>query len=380
MITLCSNSHKEVYSSYDVNLFIKNALISNGINKNEIILSPLSDGGDGLFETYKWYTKTNENFITIKDPINRILKARYLFDPISKTAIIDGSLVAGLRLIPLNKRDISNSWSIGVGQSIIQAKNNGAKEIIIGMGGSALGDAGVGALLELGAVIKTPKGSLSPNFSHSINILKEITSIDLSPVKHFLGKTKIRFLSDVNNKFVGKNGAARVFGPQKGASPDTVLLMENNNKHIIDLILDKYNINLDQPRYGAAGGLGAIFSVLPTASVESGIDFFFRLSNFLKQTKQSNTIITGEGRYDKTSLFDKLPDAIANRCFPSRKNIKVLGVFGVVVDINPNNHGFDGFGTFFETKQNSKKNIASYKKNFEKGIENATKQILDLVL
>lgn len=380
MISLCSNSHKEVYSSYDVNLSIKNALISNGLNKNEIVLSPLSDGGDGLFETYKWYVKTHENLITIKDPLNRIIKVKYLFDPISKTAILDGSLIAGLRLIPLNKRDILNSWSFGVGQSIIQAKNNGAKEIVIGMGGSALGDAGIGALLELGAEIKTPKGSLSPNFSHSIKILNEISSIDLRPVKSFLGKTKIRFLSDVNNKFVGRNGAARIFGPQKGASPDTVLLMENNNKHLTGLILEKYNFNLDQPGYGAAGGLGSIFSILTTVSVENGTDFFLRLSNFLKKTSQSNIIITGEGRYDKTSLFDKLPNAIANRCFPLRKNVKVLGIFGSVIDINPCNHGFDGFGTFFEEKQNPKRSIDFYKTNFEKGVYNATKKILNLIL
>tara|TARA_B100000767_G_C19727695_1_gene520235 strand:+ start:360 stop:1505 length:1146 start_codon:yes stop_codon:yes gene_type:complete len=329
MIIVASNSYKEVMCSYKVNEHIINGcLSSNDLKEKDIFNYPMSDGGDGMNLTYSYYQKCQTINIKVRDPIGREAETSILFDEKANIVLIECANVSGLQMVPKNRRELSKSWSFGVGDAIKAAKKLNPQKIIIGMGGSGFADLGVGALTTLGAIIEVDNNRINIKSGLDISSLASITKIDLTPVYEFLDNTEIIFLHDVNNPLLGKTGAANTYGPQKGASNDQIIMIENIAKKIVNLLSNKYDVDFNRAGIGAAGGLCLGFLGRKETSLRLGASFFVEISKILSLDKIPEVLITGEGRFDHTSFFDKLPKFLVEQTRLKYPNTHIIGVFG----------------------------------------------------
>ena len=300
--------------------------ISKGIkaiDKNvDIEICPLADGGEGSVDAIRHHLNLNDVDLQTIDAIGRpIFSNYYVFE---KSAYIELASSSGLYLIEQNKRDILNASTRGTGKVIRHAIDNGATEIYLFVGGSATNDGGMGILYELGVHFYDKSGDeLLPSGKN----MGLIYQIDRSVLFTSLSKIKFTILVDVKNPFYGKNGAAHIFGKQKGASPNQIQLL--------NLALMNFAANIALTCYidiqnvtgaGAAGGVaGGMYGIL-NAKIENGIDFISKILDLESKIKDADIVISGEGRLDHQSLQGKVITGVCKICkFYDRPLILMVG-------------------------------------------------------
>jgi glycerate kinase len=267
---------------------------------------PIGDGGDGTGDLL--IKRLNATLIEApaRDPLGRQRQATFGLS--GDIAIIEMANASGLRLLKREELDPLTALSTGTGDLIRAALDHNARHIILGMGGSATVDGGVGILTALG--IRFSAGS-----------------IDTSDADPRLVTTRITVLCDVNNPLLGPRGAAAVFGPQKGASPQAVQQLETRLQQLAKLILEKRGKDLTTiPAGGTAGGAAAGLYGLLDAELVNGIDYFLQLTGFEKALADADLLITGEGSIDEQTLQGKAPFGVAVRA--KQKGIPVIGLSG----------------------------------------------------
>ena len=294
---------------------------------SELVGLPIADGGDGTLETI--IDATNGELINsnVKGPDNRIVEASWgLFnsEKNEKTAIIEMARASGLAMLDPNNLDPFNSTTFGTGELIINAVKNGAKKIILGIGGSATNDCGIGVAKAVGIKFLDSKKNEIDNNVANFSKIREINLNNFNPE---LKNIKFEVACDVTNTLCGIEGASYVYGPQKGASIDDIKILDKNLLHIGNLIEKELNLNvLNLKGGGAAGGLGAGMVAFFGATLRPGVDIIFDTLNVEEKIKDADLIITGEGQFDISSTYNKAPTAIAK--LGKKYNIPAIGISG----------------------------------------------------
>lgn len=295
--------------------------------ESDLIGIPIADGGDGTLETIIDATNGKIMNSQVKGPDNSVVQASWgLFnsEKNEKTGIIEMARASGLAMIDPKNLDPFNSTSFGTGELILDAVKNGAKKIILGIGGSATNDCGIGVAKAVGIKFLDSKNNeVGNNVSNFSNIKK----INLDKFNSQLNDIKFEVACDVTNKLCGKEGASYIYGPQKGASAEDVKILDKNLLHIGNLIEKDLGVNvLDIKGGGAAGGLGAGMVAFFGAKLRPGVDIIFDTLSVEEKIKDADLIITGEGQFDISSTYNKAPAAIAK--LGKKYNIPTIGISG----------------------------------------------------
>ena len=254
----------------------------------EIVEVPVSDGGEGFLEAFHAAIGGKLVEMTVRDPLMRPVAAKYLLQ--DKLAVIEIAQASGLTLLKEEERNPMVATSYGTGQLVADAVRRGAKHIIVGLGGSATSDAGIGMLR-----------ALKDTFA------KNGTWDDITELKNI----RFTIASDVKNPLCGKNGAAHVFAPQKGATPDMILQLDERARKFAEISAKHFGYDRSEATgAGAAGGLGYAFLQYLDAECKPGIELLLDTIHFREITKGADLVITGEGSADRQTLMGKLPMGI----------------------------------------------------------------------
>ena len=295
-------------------------------NDAEILKKPLADGGDGTMEVAKHYIKGETVTITVKDPLFRPINASYLYSDETKIAYIEMAEASGLKLLNVDEFDCMETTTLGTGELIYDALEKGATEIILGIGGSATNDGGMGMANALGFRFSDEKGlELSPIGKH----LSKVKTIDDSNKHHRLDGVKVKVACDVTNPFYGLQGAAYIYGAQKGASENEIIFLNQGLCNFAEIIKNRYEIDLQKVSgSGAAGGVGGGALVFLNGELISGNNLVKELANFNNAIEGADWIITGEGQLDEQTLSGKTIDGVVKSA--KSKNIPVAALCGSV--------------------------------------------------
>jgi glycerate kinase len=270
----------------------------------EIIQLPLADGGDGTVDVFQFYTGGKILKIKVPDPLMRPVDARYLYSKKKKIAFIELAEASGIRLLSDEELNPMKTYTYGTGVIINDAIERGADHIVLGIGGSATNDAGMGMARALGYRFYDKSGDEIKGRGKD---LRKLYSIDDKYVNEKLKKVRIEVACDVDNPLYGKNGAAYVYGPQKGASKAMVEKLDEGLKNFSKVIERQFGIQVQEiPGAGAAGGVGAGTLAFLNAELKSGIQIIKDLAQFDEQIINADWIVTGEGKLDEQTFSGKV--------------------------------------------------------------------------
>jgi glycerate 2-kinase len=286
---------------------------------------PIGDGGDGTASLIIDHYKGARIDVRISDPLGRTINASYGLIDDGKTAVIEMADASGLRLLKKEESDPLFTSTFGTGEMIIDALERDVHKIILGMGGSATVDGGTGILRALGI-------RFFDREHHLIQLpgdLKELCEIDSSLIDRRCLEVEMIVLCDVENPILGELGAANVFGPQKGASPESVNRLESGLRKYSGIVFRSTGKRIDDlARGGAAGGAAAGLYAFLNARLVNGISYFLDLTNFDDHLRNCDLLITGEGSIDRQTLGGKGPFGVALRA--KQNAIPVIGLAGIV--------------------------------------------------
>ncbi len=275
----------------------------------ETVISPIADGGEGTTEAIVTATGGEMRTVTVSDPIGRPVKASYGYIPKTKTAVMEMSAAAGITLVSDSEKNPMNTTTYGVGEMILDALKIGCRNFVIGIGGSATNDGGVGMLSALGFEFLDKNGNRIASGAKGLEALCEIKNDN---VVTELSECSFRIACDVTNPLCGDNGCSAIYGPQKGATKENIPLMD---KWLANYALLTKTVNpcadSDYPGSGAAGGMGFAFMSYLSGSLVSGIDLVISETGLCEHIKGSDIVITGEGRLDSQSANGKAPVGVA---------------------------------------------------------------------
>ena len=304
-VLVCPNSMKGTLSAIEFANAVEQGLKLSGIANVEKI--PVADGGDGTAEILAHSLKANFVSCVAKDPLGREIESGFYLAQ-NQTAIIEMASASGLRLLLPNEYSAFKTSSFGTGQLIKQAIEAGSKKILLGVGGSATVDGGMGALMALGVEFYGRDGRISEGNALTMG---GVTSIETTKAVKLLDDVQITILTDVINQLLGKNGAVPVFAPQKGASMDEISRLERNLSLFAGAIFQTTGIDISQVKSGgAAGGIAASFYALLNAEIVDGASFILNETGFYNKAQSCDAIITGEGGFDDTSFLGKVTGEI----------------------------------------------------------------------
>ncbi len=288
---------------------------------------PLADGGEGTLEVLVQATrgKTIETEVSGPLPKQRV-NARWGFLGDTQTAVIEIAQAAGILLIPEKKRDPRITTTYGVGELIRSAFDRSAKKILIGVGGSATNDAGAGMAQARGIQLRDKHDKeLGPGGA----ALRNLHRIDLTHRDEGIQHTEILAACDVTNTLCGPQGTSAVYGPQKGASPEDVKLLDEALHHFAAIVLRDVGMDVLTLRSGGAGGgLGAGLAAFLNAKLQSGIDLVLQVLRFEEHLRDASLVITGEGKIDEQTRFGKSIAGVAIRARDA--NVPVVAIGGMI--------------------------------------------------
>lgn len=300
---------------------------------------PVADGGEGTVEAMIAATQGSERRAWVTGPLGDKVNACWGISGDGKTAFIEMAAASGLALVPPEKRNPLVTTSRGTGELILQALENGATNIIIGIGGSATNDGGAGMVQALGARLLDANGA---EIGFGGGSLRQLDAVDISNLDPRLKQCTLRVACDVTNPLTGENGASRIFGPQKGASEEMVAELDLNLSHYADVIHQSLHIDVKTvPGAGAAGGMGAALMAFLGAELKSGIEIVTTALNLEQHIQDCTLVVTGEGRIDSQSIHGKVPIGVANLAKKHHK--PVIGIAGSLTpDVGVvHQHGID---------------------------------------
>ena len=290
------------------------AAIKTGIHRvlpdAEVCVRPLADGGEGTVEALTLGMGGRIEKVMVTGPLGKPVECTYGILPENNTAIVEMSGAAGITLVSDEERNPMNTTTYGVGEVIKDAIGKGCRHFIVGIGGSATNDGGIGMLQALGFGMLNESGNQVAFGAKGLQELKGITDTDVLPE---LKDCTFRIACDVTNPLCGDRGASAIYGPQKGATPDMILQMDKWLNDYAELAAQKYpNANQNHAGTGAAGGLGFAFLTFTNAVLESGIKIVLEETKLESYVKNADIVVTGEGRLDGQTVMGKAPIGVAN--------------------------------------------------------------------
>jgi glycerate kinase len=324
-ILISPNAFKDSLTATDAALAIEKGLIQSKLNCT-LECFPIGDGGDGTADLIiNKYGGSLVNTL-VHDVLGRKINSYFGLIDDGKTAIIEMANASGIRILQPTELKPLSATSFGTGEQIKLALDKGVDKIIIGMGGSATIDGGIGILKALGARFLDEEDD-------ELLILPEdlvhLASIDLSKFDKRIANCEVIILCDVDNLLIGAQGAAAVFGPQKGASADDIDKLNKSLLSFAKITLETTGKDISKLKHGGtAGGAAAGLNAFLNAKLVNGIDYFLELTDFKSSLEKSNLIITGEGSVDEQTLQGKAPFGVA--CQAKLKGLPVIALAGKV--------------------------------------------------
>ena len=291
----------------------------------EIEKLPVADGGEGTVETLVAGMDGDFVQVEVTGPLGERVKAKYgIID--DGMAIIEMAEASGLVLVEEEMRNPTLTTTYGTGELILSALERGLKRIYVGIGGSATNDGGMGMARALGYRFLDRDGNELPDGGGSLG---QLDRIDLTKVTPLLKDARITVMCDVENPLFGPDGAAFVYGPQKGADPDMVQLLDENLRHFSEILIRDMNADVAEiPGSGAAGGLGGGLMAFCGAELKPGIEMVLDILDFDSHLQDVDLVVTGEGRIDGQSAKGKVPAGVAKRA--KKLNKPLVAVAGGV--------------------------------------------------
>jgi len=368
-ILIAPDSYKESLTSIQVSKYIKKGIL-NVSKEHNITLIPLADGGEGTVNSI--ISATDGKIINKKviGPLGKKVNAHFGITNNGKTAVIEMASASGLQLIPLDKRDPSITTTYGTGQLIKEALSYDIEDIIIGIGGSATNDAGVGLAQALGVKFLDKDNNDIEFGGRNLNKIKKI---DIANTDPRIKNVDIKVACDVNNPLYGLNGAAYIYSPQKGADPKMVKVLDENLRYFNSIVKKQLDMNLNKIKgAGAAGGLGAGLIAFLNAKLYNGIELILDIVEFDHYVKDVDLVITGEGMLDGQSVNGKTPVGVARRSKKYGKPVlAIVGSLGKDVN-NVLDEGIDSYYPIID-KPDSLKSIMNRSQEL---LINTTEQII----
>ncbi|EGQ8473168.1 glycerate kinase [Vibrio cholerae] len=294
----------------------------------KFVAIPVADGGEGTVQSLVDATQGRLVEVKVMGPQGKRVEAFYGMLGDNQTAVIEMAAASGLHHVPLAQRDPKLTTSFGTGELIRHALDQGVTKLIIGLGGSATNDGGVGMLAALGARFTNADGD---PIQLTGGGLRELTHIDLQDFDPRLQHCDILVACDVNNPLCGDKGASAVFGPQKGATPEDVQLLDGALRQF-GLLTEKVTgkMVLESAGAGAAGGMGAALLAYTQARLRPGIEIVLETVQLAYQVSDADLVITGEGRIDSQTVHGKTPMGVAK--VAKRFDVPVLALCGCTGD------------------------------------------------
>ena len=374
-VLVAVNEFKGSLSSAEIGKIISNKLNNN--YKNIITYTQVvADGGDGFLTLFKGFT--NNKFRTV----NAVLQecdVNYLLNEERKEAVIEVAEVIGIKQLKDEQKDPFKTTTTGLGKLIVFLLEKGIEHFIIGLGGSATNDCGIGMLSELGIKFIDEKGQLC---RRGINDLSKIDVIDIKNINSKLIKARFSIISDVSNPLIGNNGATYIFSKQKGLDENKFAEVDKyveNFSNKVNLVTGKNNTFIEGS--GAAGGLGYAFMSFCNATIQSGSEFMINYLELEKIIRDVDVVITGEGKLDKQSYMGKAPIEIAR--IAKRFNKKVIFLAGSILDDELSELNEDDKklidASFSIQRKFTSLNIAMDKRISKQNIENTIVQIFNIL-
>ncbi|WP_318504427.1 glycerate kinase [Photobacterium leiognathi] len=337
-IIIAPDSYKESLTAMEVATAIENGF-RQVIPNSEYIKLPMADGGEGTVQSL--VDASNGTIIehSITGPLGEQVNGFFGLMGDGKTAIIEMAAASGLHLVSPDLRNPMLTTSCGTGELILAALDKGVEHIIVGIGGSATNDGGIGMAQALGVRFLDENNK---QISYGGGALDRLHHIDISNIDPRLVSVKLEVACDVDNPLCGEKGASQVFGPQKGATPEMVTQLDNNLAHYAEIIKRDLGKDVkDMAGAGAAGGMGAALLGLFNAQLRPGIEIVMDAVNLADVLKDADLVITGEGRIDSQTIHGKTPIGVARTA--KRFNKPVIGIAGSLsYDCNVvHEHGID---------------------------------------
>ncbi|HBE9436687.1 glycerate kinase [Clostridioides difficile] len=339
-ILISIDSLKGSLSSIEAGNAIKKGILKVKEDAQVKIL-PLADGGEGTVDALVQGMNGKKETIEVTGPIAKKVDATYGLLKDTSTAIIEIAQASGLTLVPTELRNPLYTTTYGVGEIIKEAINKGYRNFIVGIGGSATNDAGIGMLQALGFEFYDENNNL---VGLGGKVLNEIRHIKIENRLKELDECKFKIACDVNNPLFGKNGAAYIYGAQKGATLKIIEELDNglrNFSKVVKNYLSKDVANIEGA--GAAGGLGFAFLAFLNSKLESGIKIILEEIKLEEELKSADFVITGEGRLDNQTAMGKAPIGVAK--LAKKYGVKVIGLAGATTEdaVKCNEEGIDAY-------------------------------------
>ena len=292
----------------------------------EITLVPMADGGEGTVQSLVDATNGQLLIKTVHGPLNQPVQAHYGLLGNSNTAVIEMAEASGIGYVTEETKNPLIATTYGTGELILDAVNHGVDQIIIGIGGSATNDGGAGMAQALGVKLLNDAGE---QVGLGGGALGEVAHVDVSGVDRRVKEVKVLIASDVTNPLTGPEGASAVFGPQKGATPEMVKLLDDNLHHYAAVIKADLGRDLEEkPGAGAAGGLGTGLLAFTNATMQKGIELVVEYSQLEEQAAGADYVLTGEGSIDFQTKFGKTPYGVAKTTKRVAPKAPVIGIAG----------------------------------------------------
>ena len=301
---------------------------------------PVADGGEGTTSALVSGLNGTYRTVTVSDPLGRPIQAQYGLLP-DGTAVIEMAAASGLPLLSQSEQNPMRTTTYGFGEMIADAIQTGCRNFLLGIGGSATNDCGIGCLQALGFRFEDSTGQPVP---YGANGLAQVNHIDMSRVLPELCECRFHVACDVNNPLCGENGCSKVFAPQKGADEAMIAEMEQAMQAFSALVTSTVpDADAALPGSGAAGGLGFALRTFLNAELQSGIALVITQTGLETAMKEADLVVTGEGRLDAQTVMGKVPVGIANTA--KANGIPVIAFCGCTGEgaDTCNQHGIDAF-------------------------------------
>nr|WP_294941472.1 glycerate kinase [uncultured Mucilaginibacter sp.] len=324
-ILIAPNAFKNSLSAETAAVAIAKGLAQSGLECTTECF-PIADGGDGTAQLINQKLNAKIILVTVNDPLGRRIESSFGLIDDGRTAVIEMADASGFRLLKTEELNPLRATSYGTGQMILAAMDAGVKKIIIAMGGSATVDGATGMLSALGVQFLGADGEPLTNLPES---LPQIKAIDLSGLDERVATCEVVVLCDVDNQLLGNNGAAAVFGPQKGADATAVKLLDAGLASLSEVALKATGRDMAAIKYGgAAGGASAGVYAMLNAKLVNGINYLLDITRFDDALQKAQLVITGEGSIDEQTLQGKGPFGVASRA--KARGIPLIGLAGKI--------------------------------------------------
>jgi glycerate kinase len=327
VIVLAPDSFKESMTAKEACEAMERG-IKRANDKITCIHVPMADGGEGTMQSLVDATEGKIYSIKVVGPLGNEVEAQYGILGDGVTGILEMASASGIQLVPAEKRNPLVTTTYGTGQLIKACLDHGVKKLLIGIGGSATNDGGAGVVQALGGRLLDSEGN---DLGFGGGQLGKLAKIDLSNFDARIKDIAVEVACDVTNPLCGERGASNVFGPQKGATPEMVTILDSNLRHYAEVIKEQLNKDvLDFPGAGAAGGLGAGLMSFLNGTLKKGIEMVIEYSGLEEKVKDADMVWTGEGSIDFQTQYGKTPLGVAITA--KKYNKPVIALAGRVGD------------------------------------------------